>query len=225
MASLNTTYQQQAYEFIKAQITNRGFKPGEYITDAQIARELKVSRTPVREAFHRLENENLLVYEVRRGWRVNTLSLEDINEIFDIKEVVEGMTARKAAECRDDHLRAALRRAFQDMCEAAEANDIDAWVQADLRFHDTTFTMANNERARRIIENLNDQWNRVRIGFTTILSRTDRSIEEHRAIMEGILAGDGEEAERQTYAHFEQMRKELINLLVNMVLPFVEEGV
>ena len=122
-------------------------------------------------------------------------------------------------------IRAALRRAFQDMCEAAEANDIDTWVQADLRFHDTIFTMANNERARRIIENLNDQWNRVRIGFTTIQSRTDRSIEEHRAIMEGILAGDGEKAERQTHAHFEQMRKELINLLVNMVLPFVEEGV
>ncbi len=85
--------------------------------------------------------------------------------------------------------------------------------------------MANNERARRITQNLNDQWNRVRIGFTTIQSRVDRSVDEHRTIMEGILAGDGEEAERQTHAHFKQVREELTQLLINMVLPFVEEGV
>ena len=176
-------------------------------------------------AFHRLENESLLVYEARRGWKVYTLSLGDINEIFDIKEVVEGMAARKAAECQDEKLRTALRNTFQEMCEAAEANDIDTWIRADLQFHDTIFDMAENERARRIVHNLNDQWNRIFIGFTTIQSRVNRSCDEHRAIMEGILAGNGEEAEHQTIAHFKQMREELVHLLVNMVLPFVEEGV
>jgi len=225
MTNSNTTYQQQAYEFIKSRITNHSFKAGQYITDAQIAKELSISRTPVREAFHRLENESLLVYEARRGWKVYTLSLEDINEIFDIKMVVEGMAARKAAECQDETLRTALRDTFQEMCLATEANDIDSWIRADLRFHDIIFMMANNERAHRIIQNLNDQWNRVRIGFTTIQSRVNRSCDEHKAIMEGILAGDGERAERQTHAHFKQVREELIHLLVNMVLPFVEEGV
>ena len=225
MANSNTTYQQQAYEFIKTQITNHTLKAGQYITDAKIAKELNISRTPVREAFHRLENESLLVYEARRGWKVYTLSLEDINEIFDIKEVVEGMAARRAAECQDERLRAELQNTFREMCEAAEANDTDTWIRADLQFHDIIFAMANNERACRIIKNLNDQWNRVRIGFTTIQSRVDRSCDEHKAIMEGILSGDGEEAERQTHAHFNQVREELIHLLVNVVLPFVEEGV
>jgi DNA-binding GntR family transcriptional regulator len=225
MTNPRATYQQQAYEYVKSQITNRGFKPGEYVTDAQIAKQLNISRTPVREAFHRLENESLLVYEARHGWKVHTLTLKDINEIFDIKEVVEGMAARKAAGCQDEKLRIALQNAFQTMCAASEAGDVDTWIQADLGFHDVIFAMADNERARRLIYNLNDQWNRVYIGFTTIRSRVSRSINEHRAVMEGILAGNGEEAERQTCAHFQHVREELIHLLVNMVLPFVDEGV
>jgi DNA-binding GntR family transcriptional regulator len=225
MVSSTVTCQQQAYEFVKTRIINRGFRPGEYITDTRIAKELGISRTPVREAFHRLEKESLLVYEARRGWRVHTLSLKDIHEIFDIKEVVEGMIARKAAACSDEEKRAALRQAFDDMCRAAANNDTEAWIQADHRFHDAIFAMADNARAQKLIWNLNDQWNRVRIGFTTILSRIERANREHKAIMDAILAGDGDEAERQTLAHFKQVRQELIHVLVNMVLPFVEEGV
>jgi DNA-binding GntR family transcriptional regulator len=225
MVSTTATYQQQAYDFIKAQITNRGFRPGEYITDARIARELHISRTPVREAFQRLEKENLLLNEARRGWRVHTLTLKDIKEIFDIKEVVEGMAARKAAACTDEAQRAGLRSAFDDMWRGAADNDTEAWVQADHRFHDAIFAMADNTRACRIIWNLNDQWNRVRIGFSTIRNRVERANDEHKAIMDAILAGDGEEAERQTHAHFQQVREELVSVLVNMVLPFVEEGV
>jgi DNA-binding GntR family transcriptional regulator len=225
MASRDTTYQQQAYEFVKDQITNRGLKAGEYVTDARIAEELHISRTPVREAFHRLEKEGLLLYEARRGWRVHTLALKDIKEIFDIKEAVEGMTARKAAECHDETLRCGLKRAFEEMRQAAANNDIDTWIQADHRFHDAIFAMADNQRACRIVWTLNDQWNRVRVGFVTISSRVERATDEHQAIMEGILANDTEEAERQTRAHFSRVREELIHVLVHMVLPFVEEGV
>jgi DNA-binding GntR family transcriptional regulator len=135
------------------------------------------------------------------------------------------MTARKAAECHDEALRAALQGALEEMRQAAVNNDIDTWIQADVRFHDTIFAMADNERARRIIWNLNDQWNRVRVGFVTIQSRVERATDEHQAIMEGILAGDSEEAERQTRMHFQRVREELIHVLVNMVLPFVEGGV
>jgi len=69
MVNSNLTYQKQAYGFIKSQIMNLGFKPGEYITDSQIAGLLKISRTPVREAFYRLEKEGLLINEARRYQR------------------------------------------------------------------------------------------------------------------------------------------------------------
>ncbi len=225
MSDSNKTFQQQAYSFIKGQIVNLGYKPGEFITDTQIASQLKISRTPVREAFYRLEKEGLLIYEARRGWKIYTLSLEDIHEIFDIKVAVEGMVARQAAECKDEALRAALRNALKSMQEAAKSGDSEAWLQADNRLHDILFQMAGNERAGRIIANLNDQWHRVRIGFVALQGRTRRSADEHRLFVDCILAGNGEEAELRMRTHLNEVREELVHLLVTIVLPFVEEGV
>ena len=225
MPNSNLTYQQQAYDFIKAQIMTLGFKPGEYITDSQIAGQLNISRTPVREAFYRLGKEGLLINEARRGWKIYTLSLDDIHDIFDIKEVVEGMVARKAAACQDESLKNALREVLRKMEAAAAANNAEAWLEADVHLHEILFQMAGNERASRIVANLNDQWHRVRIGFMALQGRTKRSADEHRSIIESILAGDGEEAEGRMRAHLNQVRQELVHLLVTMVLPFVEEGV
>jgi DNA-binding GntR family transcriptional regulator len=225
MINSPVTNQQKAYEHIREQIMNLGFKPGEYITDTQIASRLSISRTPVREAFHRLEKEGLLINDPRRGWRIYTLTLEDINEIFDLKGVIEGMVARKAAQCQDAQLRDSLRAMLRRMEEADGANDASAWLKADIELHGILYRMAGNERAQEIVENLNVQWHRVRIGFVALQGRTRRSSSEHRAFIESILAGNGEEAEMRMRAHLDQVREELVHLLITVVLPFVEAGV
>ena len=196
MESNGLTYQQQAYQYIRQQIFSVGLKPGEYITDSQIAVQLKISRTPVREAFHRLEKEGLLVYEARRGWKVYVLSLEDIEEIFDLKLTIEGMTARRAAECQDDRLHVDLQRAMDDLRNAAQAKDLEAWTEADGRLHDVIFSMADNQRASAIIQNLNDQWHRVRAGFVARTGRMEQSVIEHEGFVAAILEGRGEQAEK-----------------------------
>ena len=222
---LATTFQEQAYDFVKTQIINLDLKPGAYVTDSQVAEELDISRTPVREALRRLEQEGLLVSQARRGWKVYTLSLEDIHEIFDIKAALEGMIASRAAECQDDELQSALRASIDRMNSAAETDDPDAWQEADSQLHEVIFTMGGNERAAGVIRNLNDQWHRVRIGFVAMHGRIERSNSEHEAIVESILAGDGEQAEQLMRVHLNNVRQELVRLLVNLVLPFVEEGV
>ena len=101
------TLQEQVYDFVKGRIMNLDLKPGQYITDSQLIKELGVSRTPVRQALSRLEQEGLLINKGRRGWKVYSLSLEDVHEIFNLKEAIEGMVARHAAQCKDEELRAA----------------------------------------------------------------------------------------------------------------------
>jgi len=224
-AEPTTTYQQQAYDFVKARIMNLDLKPGQYITDSQIVEELNISRTPVRDALRILEHEGFLISEARRGWKVYSLSLEDIHDIFDIKVVLESMIVRRAAECDDEEKRAALRDVMDLMKQAAAAKDDEAWRQADIELHDTIFSMCPNERAARIIRNLNEQWWRVRIGFLAMQGRIERSNPEHEAIVESILAGNGEEAEHLMCVHLNNVREELVRLLVNLVLPFVQEGV
>jgi len=219
------TYQQQACNYIREQIFLLGFKPGEFITDTQVAAKLNISRTPVREAFHRLEQEGLLVNVARRGWRVYSLSLEDIHEIFDVKVAIEGMIARKAAESTNEDLRRDLEVAVERMSEAAAVGDTDVWIQNDQRLHQVLFDMAGNDRASQIIMNLNDQWLRVRIGFTAIQGRMRRSADEHQLIIQAILAGNGDEAEFQMDQHLNSVREELVQLLAVLVLPFASEGV
>jgi DNA-binding GntR family transcriptional regulator len=224
-AEPDSTYQQQAYNFVKEQIMNLDLKPGQYITDSQVADKLKISRTPVRRALSLLEHEGLLISQARRGWKVRSLTLEDIQEIFDIKVVLEGMIARQAAECDDEEKRAVLVAALERMKQAAAVKDDEVWMQADVELHETIFAMCLNKRAVRIIKDLNEKWWRLRIGFLTLQSRVERSNPEHQAIVEAILAGDGDEAERLMRIHLNNVREELVLLLVNMVLPFVEEGV
>jgi DNA-binding GntR family transcriptional regulator len=111
------------------------------------------------------------------------------------------------------------------MHHAADADDPDAWQEADFQLHRIISAMGANERATRIIQNLNEQWHRVRIGFLAMQGRIERSNPEHEAIVENILSGDGQEAERLMHIHLNNVREELVRLLVNLVLPFVQEGV
>ncbi len=225
MIILDKTYQQRAYEFVKSQILNLELKPGEFITDKQIADQLQISRTPIREAFRQIQYEGLLVYEARRGWRVYTLSLEDIHEIFDIKVSLESLIARKAAGCNDRSLQNQLKHKLELLRQAANDNNLDSWIEIDEDLHATIFEMANNDRAHKIIENINDQWHRVRIGFIARTEHLGRSYQEHEAIIAAILEGRPEEAEQFMIDHLNNVRAELVSLLINMVLPFVKEGV
>ena len=219
------TYQQQAYDFVKAQIMNLDLKPGQYVTDSQVASDLNISRTPVREALRRLEQEDLLINEARRGWKVYVLSLEDIHEIFDIKETLEGLIIRRAATCQDEGLRRTLKEALGRMQRATQDSDPDGWLEADTQLHEIIFTMGGNERASNIMRNVNEQWYRVRIGLQALEGRMQRSTPEHERIVERILASDGEEAARLNFIHVNNVRDELVRVLVNLVFPFAEEGV
>ena len=224
-AESGPTYQQLAYDFVKAKIMNLELKPGQYITDSQVAGDLNISRTPVREALRRLEQEHLLINEARRGWKVYALALKDIHEIFDIKETLEGLIIRRAAQCQDEGLRRTLKEALERMQRATQDGDRDAWFEADTQLHEIIFTMGGNERASNIIRGVNDQWYRVRIGLQALEGRMQRSTPEHEHIVEHILAGDGEEAARLNRTHVNSVRDELVRVLVNLVFPFAEEGV
>src|SRR5512133_1970063 len=92
-----STQHEVAYQHIKSRILNLQYKPGQVLIDAKIAGELNISRTPVREAFLRLKSEGLLEYEAHKGWRVYLLTLADLQEIFDLKEAVEGLVSCRAA--------------------------------------------------------------------------------------------------------------------------------
>ncbi len=218
------TYQQQTYDYVRGQIINLGFKPGEFITDAQIAEKLSISRTPVREAFQRLEKEGLLVNEARKGWRVYMLDLEDIDEIFDLKIAIECMVVQKAAKCCDKTLREDLKEALEEMKKATKSKETDEWLQADIHLHNILFLMSNNERAENYVSNLNDQWHRLRLAYTALQGRTEKSIVEHTHIVTSVLDGDAEKASIYMCDHLIRVRDDLVKLVEKIIMPFSNNG-
>jgi GntR family transcriptional regulator, rspAB operon transcriptional repressor len=215
----------KAYEYVKKRIMSRIYAPGQKILDSKIAAELNISRTPVRDALRLLEHEGFLVGQAGKGWNVYALSLEDINEIFDVKVELEGLLARKAAACDDKKLRAQLKKALEGMKTAEKVKDNETWRRHDMALHRIILAMAANRRAARIINDLNDQWYRVRIGLAAMEGRVHRSNIEHAAFVESILAGKGDDAQQQMRSHLNNLRQEIVNLLVNLVLPFAQNGI
>ena len=215
----------KAYEYVKKRIMRRIYAPGQKILDSKIAGELNISSTPVRDALRILEHEGFLIGQAGKGWNVYALSLEDIHEIFDVKVELEGMLARKAAECDDKKLRATLKKALDSMKAGEKVKDNEAWRKNDMERHRTMLAMAYNKRAARIINDLNDQWYRVRIGLVAMEGRVHRSNIEHTAFVESILSGDGVGAEKRMRSHLNNLRQEIVNVLVNLVLPFAQNGI
>ena len=215
----------KAYEFVKKRIMSRIYAPGQKILDSKIAAELNISRTPVRDALRLLEHEGFLVGQAGKGWNVYALTLEDIHEIFDVKVELEGMLARKAAACTDKKLRTLLKNALEGMKAAGKVKNNETWRKNDLELHRTMLAMADNKRAARIINDLNDQWYRVRIGLVAMEGRVHRSNLEHTAFVESILSGNGEDAEHQMRSHLNNLRQEIVNILVNLVFPFAQNGI
>ncbi len=220
------TAEQQAYTMIKARILNMTYMPGQTLSDSDLAAELSLSRTPVLYALRYLECEGLVNRQHRQGWQICALSLDDIHDIFNIKIALGVLLARQAAACRDESLRSALQNAVDGMIVAEQADDLEAWEMVHRQWHDALMAMSEypDGRVGRILNNLNDQWRRVRNGLLAMEGRMQRETQEHRVVAEAILSGDGDEAERRMRKHLETVRYDLMNLLKNMVIPYAPNG-
>jgi DNA-binding GntR family transcriptional regulator len=224
MKSTNDSYKQQAYEFVRQKILTMEYKPGDFITDSKIASELNFSRTPVREACQRLEYDGLLISGARRGWQIYSLTIEDIDNIFDLKCEIEGLIARKAAMCQDTNHKKALQEILREMKEASENDDIDSWLKSDTSLHHLLYVMANNDRAERYINNLNDQWHRLRSGYIKMMGRLDSSTKEHEKFITAVINNNPDEADKAMQEHLNDVREGLLKILVTMILPYARNG-
>ena len=217
----------KTYEAIKHRILAMEIKPGEIVSENKLSKELKISRTPIREALKKLEQDGLIVSANRRK-RVSVLTIHEVEEIFDLKIAIEGSIARLAAEKGEKDDLDELREIVQNMSRFAdivpentfEVHEwIDEWLALDRRFHNLLFKMANNRRAEQIIKNLNYQWHRLRVGILAMEGRIQKSVKEHTDIAQAILNGDASEAETLMKDHLTNLKKMIITLMSAFHFP------
>ena len=181
-------------------VTGR-LQPNERLVEADLAQSLGVGRAAIRTALVRLEQEHLVEREWNRGARVRMVSLTRAIEILQAREVLEGLTAGRAAERITAKDAAALRADLAAQRKQLDRGDLLGASDANAAFHRRIVAIARHETAERLISSLHAQM--VRFQYRTILApgRSESSFAEHAAIADAIIAGDARAAERAMRRH------------------------
>jgi DNA-binding GntR family transcriptional regulator len=200
-----------AYEQIRRRILDNDWLPGHRALEQEVAAELGMSRTPVREALMRLRNEGLVEVIPRHGMRVLPVSATDMQEIYQILTALECMAAELVAERHPSAKELEpLVEATKAMDKALKAEDLEAWAGADERFHQTLVDLAGNRHLQATVLNYWDRAHRARMFSLRLRPKPVNSTKEHMQMVERLRAGDAEGAARVTRAHRERARHELV---------------
>lgn len=204
----------QAYEEIRRRIVNNEYPPSHQVLEHELAAELGMSRTPVREALIRLENERFVQIIPRHGMRVVPLSLNDLRDVYEVLTALE-LTAieRLARSGLDERAVAALDQTLDEMDTALKKRNFDAWVKADERFHLMVTDMCGNARLASMMLMLWDQSHRARLTTVRLRPTLAMSNREHRAVVDAIRRGDWRAAVAKHGKHRARATREIIDLL------------
>lgn len=206
----NPTQSDKAYRFLHEAILTHQLKAGFPILESEIATQIGMSRTPVREAINRLKAEGLLEAVPRKGVFVKTLSKEEIRHIYEMAEALEGMIAYTIAENFQNCDFSNLDDAVAKMQLALQIDDIESWSIADESYHKALYSLCQNSYLINGISKMNNQIHLMRF---TIPTRKEISFKEHQLTVKAIKIGDKAGAREMTQKHWERVRGEILALV------------
>ncbi len=190
---------------LRTDIVSGRLLPNQRLIESEVAQSMGVSRTIVRAALVRLEQEGLVEHERHRGARVRLVELDEAVEILETRMVLEGLAARIAAQRVTRKEIAELKAILAQMRRYQKATDLLGMSDENARFHGRLIEISGHRTAARLIGALNFQL--VRFQYRTILlpGRSERSAAEHAAIVDAVTRQDGEGAEAAMRAHLSQV--------------------
>ena len=201
------------FESLRQAIVELKLKPGERLMEIQLAEDLGVSRTPVREAIRKLELEGFVVMMPRKGAYVAGISMKDIADIFEIRGALEGLAASLAAERGTEEEIEQMERELVRISESIEKDDLLSVVEVDTDFHAILFRASRNDRLAQMLNHLREQIQRFR---TTSLGRPGRmrvALEEHKKIVEALSQRDPDLSRARAQEHIENAESSMIDAL------------
>ncbi|MET8784023.1 GntR family transcriptional regulator [Streptomyces sp. NPDC004589] len=191
-----------AYDHVRAAILDGSLTPGSRVTVRPLTERLGLSPTPIKTALAALEREGFLIAVPHRGYFVPEAGTDDLLELYELREAVDGLAARRTAVASDhDQIATQLRQLLAEQRAAIEANNLNRYGELDLEFHRLIWEGSGSRRLIPIAENLIAQ---VRLGnrlSARAPGRLSVAVDEHEAILEAIGKGDPRAAERHIRRH------------------------
>lgn len=197
------------FERLENDILGGKYAYGEVLTEARLSEELGVSRTPIREAIRRLEQENIL-RESGRGMVVQGITPEDVTDILDIRLRIEGEAVRRAARNMTPEQKQALMEAVDLQEFYVSRQDAEHIQTQDHHFHEGIYAGCGSITLQSVLVPLHRKAQKFRRASVERPNRAMESVAEHRAIAEAILAGDGDTAARLMEDHIRQARLSML---------------
>ena len=210
---------QHVFEHLKSAIVRGEVAPGDRLVESRLASALDISRTPVREAMHKLEREGLLRKLPKGGFTVVNLSREEIEETFGIRCVLESYAARLAAANSSEEELLPLEEKIREFQKCLDQGLLEDLPRINTQFHSLLYALSKSPRLIKMINDLTDQISR----FRKILLKTDTwaetSNQDHRKMLEAIRKRDPNRVERVVREHIERGRKIVLYALEGKAKP------
>ena len=200
---------EMVYEELKMQILKGSIIPGTRMMEVELAEEMGVSRTPIREAIRKLEKEGLVTIEPRRGAYASMISTEDMVEILEVRQDLEGLAAYFAADRMTDAQMEELRQVSSSYDDAVKRGNMEDMIKHDTRFHHIIVESCRNKILAQMIEQLQELVLRFRYIYYDNFRRAENMPEEHAAILAAIAEGNADKARAAADIHVDRL-KELV---------------
>ncbi|MCO4318141.1 GntR family transcriptional regulator [Phyllobacterium sp. 21LDTY02-6] len=202
----------QVYEVVRNAIVQLQLRPGDAVSESEIAAQLGVSRQPVREAFIKLSEAGLVEIRPQRGTFVRLISVQEVENAQFLREAIEVAVVRKAALQASAAGIAQLRDIIEQQRRAAARGDHSGFLRLDEAYHQAIAGSVNCDDAWRVLDSLKAQMDRVRYLSLPEATPLDAIIDQHATIVEALETGSPETAESAMHIHLREILKSLPKL-------------
>jgi DNA-binding GntR family transcriptional regulator len=199
---------------IKERILSDHLRAGEPVVADALARELQLSRTPIREALLQLAQEGFLEIRPRMGTFVAPLDVRRIHEMYQVRKVLEGAAARQAADFADPVALASLERELREL-RTETSEDLHRLSECGDRLHRLIVDSCENQVLADLIRSLQDHFRRFRAISLQLPEKVLASHQEHLEILQALRESDGLRAEQLVHSHFEHAAQTLLQSLIS----------
>ena len=204
---------EMVYEELKMQILTGTIIPGTRMMEVELAEEMGVSRTPIREAIRKLELEGLVLMIPRKGAIVAEITVQDLEDVLEVRMALEELAVKIACKRITQEQLEEIKRRSAEFCKTLYGDDVAACAQADMTFHDAIYEATGNRRLVQILNNLREQMYRYRMEYLKDRQSHSLLVKEHEEIVQGLTERDADRALRVTNSHIERQRDYIIQQL------------
>ncbi len=206
----------EAYEWIKEQIVRGIFPPMTDLSEDELQTQLGMSRTPVREALLRLEQDNLVKIYPRKGTIVTDVTLDVIREVYEVRLLNEPSVVKKAGPFVSREWLKDIKYRLENPPQDASREAVRTYyIELDDELHTTLIEASPNRYLRKALKMVYDQNRRLRYATSQPASETDKSIEEHISIVDALLAQDYDKAFTCDLEHLEKSELRTDNTIIH----------